>query len=87
MIFPTKGYRVRLNGDVTLPVFDMQYYKITVSGEQFFPVSENITSALRAALVMQTAMETKSTLSLKTLLWVVNHRYEATGNHRLVKRY
>ena len=50
MIFPTKGYRVSLNGDVTLPVFDMQYYKITATGEQFFPVSENITSRIKGSI-------------------------------------
>ena len=87
MIFPTKGYRVSLNGDVTLPVFDMQYYKITVTGEQFFPVSENITSRIKGSIGYAESYGDEIYPFFKNLLWGVNHRYEATGNHRLVKRY
>ena len=50
MIFPTKGYKVSLNADVTAPVFDMQYYKISASGEQYFPVTEKITTRIKGAL-------------------------------------
>ena len=50
MIFPTKGYKVSLNADVTAPVFDMQYYKISTSGEQYFPVTEKITTRIKGAL-------------------------------------
>ncbi len=50
MIFPTKGYKVSLNADVTAPVFDMQYYKISASGEQYFPVTEKITTRIKGGL-------------------------------------
>jgi outer membrane protein insertion porin family len=50
MIFPTKGYKVSLNADVTAPVFDMQYYKISASGEQYLPVTEKITTRIKGAL-------------------------------------
>ena len=50
MIFPTKGYKVSLNADVTAPVFDMQYYKISASGEQYLPVTEKITTRIKGGL-------------------------------------
>lgn len=50
MIFPTKGYKVSLNADVTAPVFDMQYYKISASGEQYLPVTEKITTRIKGSL-------------------------------------
>ena len=50
MIFPTKGYKVSLNADVTAPVFDMQYYKISASGEQYLPVTEKITTRIKGTL-------------------------------------
>ena len=50
VILPTKGYQVRINADVTAPVFDMQYYKLTVMGEQYFPITEKITTRIKGSV-------------------------------------
>ena len=49
-IFPTKGTRYSITGDVTAPVLDMQYYKIKVSGEKLFPITSEVTTRISGDL-------------------------------------
>lgn len=50
MIFPTDGYKIAINADITAPIFDMQYFKISTSAEKFFPHSENVTTRIKGSL-------------------------------------
>jgi outer membrane protein insertion porin family len=50
MIFPTSGYKIAINADITAPIFDMQYFKINTSAEKFFPHSENVTTRIKGSL-------------------------------------
>ncbi len=50
MIFPTSGYKISVNADVTAPVFDMQYFKLRSSAEKYFPISNNVTSRIKGTL-------------------------------------
>mgnify|MGYP003315215186 CR=1 FL=1 len=50
MIFPTAGYKIAISADITAPIFDMQYFKISTAAEKFFPHSENITTRIKGSL-------------------------------------
>ncbi len=49
-IFPTKGTKYSITGDVTAPVLDMQYYKIKVSGEKLFSITSEISTRISGDL-------------------------------------
>ena len=48
--FPTKGHRFQLSGDVSVPGLDLEYYKIYAKAEKYFPLSESVTTKLKASL-------------------------------------
>jgi len=48
--FPTSGLFYSLNGTVSLPVFDMQYYKFMASGERYWPIRNGMSFKLRGQL-------------------------------------
>ena len=46
-IFPTSGSKISVNMDVTMPVLDMQYFKVSATAEKYFPLTEDITSRIK----------------------------------------
>ena len=48
-IFPTIGHRVSLNGDITTPGLDLEYFKIYAKAEKFFPISSSVTTKLKGS--------------------------------------
>lgn len=50
MIFPNSGYKLALNADVTAPVFDMQYFKVSTSAEKYFPINDKVTSRIKGSI-------------------------------------
>ena len=48
--FPTKGHRFQLSGDVSVPGLDLEYYKIYAKAEKYFPLSESVTTKLKASV-------------------------------------
>lgn len=47
---PTKGHRFGLNLDVTAPGLDLEYYKIYAKAENYFPISDSVTTKIKAGL-------------------------------------
>jgi outer membrane protein insertion porin family len=45
-IFPNRGTLQRLYGEVAIPGSDLQYYKVTVQGRQYIPLSQRFTFAI-----------------------------------------
>ena len=48
--FPTQGRKISLSADVTTPGLDLEYWKIMVKGEQFFPISSSVTTKIRGVI-------------------------------------
>ena len=48
--FPSKGHRFQLSGDVSVPGLDLEYYKIYAKAEKYFPLSESVTTKLKASV-------------------------------------
>ena len=48
--FPTTGHKVSANFDISSPGFDLEYYKISLKGEQFFPLSSSVTTKIRGSI-------------------------------------
>lgn len=46
-VFPTRGNRQRLGGELSLPGMDLQFYKARYELEQFFPLYKRISLSLR----------------------------------------
>jgi outer membrane protein insertion porin family len=49
-LLPTEGTLQRLTGEVALPGFDLQYYKVTYDASWYFPVTRDISTLLRGVL-------------------------------------
>ena len=43
VITPMKGYKWTANVDVSLPAFDMQYYKFELMGSHYYPLGDKVT--------------------------------------------
>jgi outer membrane protein insertion porin family len=50
VFFPTSGHKIQLSADATIPALDLQYFKLEASGEQFYPISESVTTKLRGSV-------------------------------------
>jgi len=62
-IFPTKGGRKRLSGDITLPgVSDLEFYKASYNQKHYFPVTKHTTLYLNGDLGYGDAYGDTSTL-------------------------
>jgi len=48
--FPTRGHKVSVSADVTTPGLDLEYYKLYAKGEQFFPISDSVTTKIKLGL-------------------------------------
>jgi len=48
--FPTKGHRIQLSGDISVPGLDLEYYKLYAKAEKYFPLSESVTTKLKASV-------------------------------------
>ena len=49
-LFPTKGVRHNVSLEVGLPGSDLEYYKLNYKGASYFPVTQNITFALKGGV-------------------------------------
>ncbi len=49
-ILPTRGSSQRLSMEVALPGGDLEYYKLTYTGQRYFPLTRNLTLRLRTEL-------------------------------------
>ncbi|GAA0422993.1 outer membrane protein assembly factor BamA [Cocleimonas flava] len=49
-LFPTTGVRHNISLEVGLPGSDLEYYKLRYRGSSYFPVSENITFAIKGGI-------------------------------------
>jgi outer membrane protein insertion porin family len=49
-IFPTSGGRQQISGEVALPGSDLEFYKIHYTHRRFWPLTDNMTLSLNAAL-------------------------------------
>ena len=49
-LFPTKGVRHNISLEVGLPGSDLEYYKLRYRGSSYFPVSENVTFAVKGGI-------------------------------------
>ncbi len=49
-LFPTTGVRHNVSLEVGLPGSDLEYYKLRYRGSSYFPVSENVTFALKGGI-------------------------------------
>jgi len=47
--FPTQGRKLSISADATVPGLDLEYYKIMLKGEQFFPISSSVTTRIRGS--------------------------------------
>ncbi len=48
-LMPKKGYRLSVNLDLTSPGLDLEYYKIYAKAEQYFPLSDSVTTKIKGA--------------------------------------
>ena len=48
--FPTKGHKFALSGDITTPGLDLEYFKIFAKAEKYWPISDAVTTKLRASI-------------------------------------
>jgi outer membrane protein insertion porin family len=48
--FPTTGYKISANFDITTPGLDLEYYKASLKGEKFYPLSSSVTTKIRGAI-------------------------------------
>lgn len=46
--FPTSGSKLSVSTDVTTPGLDLEYFKIQVSGEKYFPVTDDVVTKIKA---------------------------------------
>ncbi len=49
-LFPTDGVRHNISLEVGLPGSDLEYYKLNYKGSSYFPVTENVTFALKGGI-------------------------------------
>lgn len=49
-LFPTAGGRYRLGGLVAVPGSDLEFYRLTLSGERYFPVARRFAVGLRSEI-------------------------------------
>ncbi len=49
-LFPTKGVRHNVSLEVGLPGSDLEYYKLRYRGSSYFPVSDNLTFAIKGGI-------------------------------------
>ena len=49
-LFPTAGGRYRLGGLVAVPGSDLEFYRLTLSGERYFPVGRRFAVGLRSEI-------------------------------------
>ena len=47
--FPTSGHKFSVGADVTVPGLDLEYYKLFLKGEQYFPISNSVTTRIKAS--------------------------------------
>ncbi len=50
LIFPTKGTKYSITADITAPILDMQYFKIKLGAEKFYPWTSNVTTRISGDL-------------------------------------
>ena len=48
--FPTAGLYYSLKGDLSLPIFDMQYYKVSANAEKFWPIRNGMSFKIKGML-------------------------------------
>ena len=48
--FPTKGHKLSVAADITTPGLDLEYYKIYLKGEKYFPLSSSVTTKVKGLL-------------------------------------
>ena len=48
--FPTKGHKLVLSGDITTPGLDLEYFKIFAKAEKYWPISNSVTTKVRASI-------------------------------------
>ena len=48
--FPTQGRKLSFSADATTPGLDLEYYKIMVKGEQFFPISSSVSTKIKGSI-------------------------------------
>ena len=46
----TKGHKVSINADITLPGLDLEYYKIMLRGEKYFPLSDSVVTRIKSSI-------------------------------------
>ena len=46
---PKTGHRLGINFDITTPGLDLEYYKVAVKGEQYFPISNSVTTKIKGS--------------------------------------
>jgi len=48
-LLPKTGHRYGINLDITSPGLDLEYYKIYAKAEKYFPISDSVTTKIKAA--------------------------------------
>ena len=48
--FTTKGHKLSLSFDATLPGLDLEYYKVMARAEKYFPISESVVTKIKSAV-------------------------------------
>jgi len=48
--FATEGSKITLAADITTPGLDLEYFKIKIDAEKYFPLSESVTTKIKGSL-------------------------------------
>jgi len=48
--FATEGSKITLSADITTPGLDLEYFKIKIDAEKYFPLSESVTTKIKGSL-------------------------------------
>lgn len=48
--FPTKGHQLAFGVDATVPGLDLEYYKFYAKGEKYFPLSDSVSTKIKAGI-------------------------------------